>query len=122
MFGFLLTLLIIDALVLSVAVLMQAGQGGGLASMGGGGTTQVLGGRGAQTLLTRLTWWTGGIFMALSLLLTAVHSRGAAGGAASEVQRQLQQQALPQAPLPVAPIEGTGPAPADPGAGTPQPQ
>ena len=36
MFAFLLTLLILDALLLSVVVLLQAGQGGGLASLGGG--------------------------------------------------------------------------------------
>jgi preprotein translocase subunit SecG len=100
---------------------MQAGQGGGLASMGGGGTTQVLGGRGATTLLTRLSWWTGGIFMALSLLLAVVHTRGG-NTAGSEVQRQLQlqQQQQQQAPaaLPAAPIQGTAPAPQEP---APQP-
>ena len=37
MFAFLLTLLILDALLLSVVVLLQAGQGGGLASLGGAG-------------------------------------------------------------------------------------
>ena len=35
MFALLLTLLILDALLLSVVVLLQAGQGGGLASLGG---------------------------------------------------------------------------------------
>ena len=39
MFTFLLTLLILDALLLSVVVLLQAGQGGGLASLGGGTPT-----------------------------------------------------------------------------------
>ena len=36
MFGFLLVLMILDGLLLSAVVLMQAGQGGGLASLGGG--------------------------------------------------------------------------------------
>ena len=36
MFAFLVSLLILDALLLSVVVLLQAGQGGGLASLGGG--------------------------------------------------------------------------------------
>ena len=44
MFGFLLTLMILDALILAAVVLMQAGQGGGLASLGGGGV-QAIGGR-----------------------------------------------------------------------------
>ena len=51
MFAFLLTLLIIDALLLSVVVLLQAGQGGGLASLGGATTDTVLGGRQAVTIL-----------------------------------------------------------------------
>ncbi len=110
MFGFLLTLLVIDAILLSIVVLLQAGQGGGLASLGGGTTAQVLGGRGATTLLTRATWWTGGIFMGLSLLLSVVHTR--AGGTESDVQRSLQQQIQPQAPLPTAPLQGATPAPA----------
>ncbi len=45
MYTFLLVLLILDALLLSVVVLLQAGQGGGLATMGGAGTESVLGGR-----------------------------------------------------------------------------
>jgi preprotein translocase subunit SecG len=108
MFGLLLTLLILDALLLSVVVLLQAGQGGGLASLGGGTAGQVLGGRHATTLLTKATWWTGGIFMALSLLLSMVGSGQSA--ALTDVQRQLQQSAQPQAPLPTAPIQGTVPA------------
>ena len=63
MFAFLLTLLILDALLLSVVVLLQAGQGGGLASLGGATTDTVLGGRQAVTLLTKATWWCGGLFL-----------------------------------------------------------
>ena len=64
MFAFLLTLLILDALVLSAVVLLQAGQGGGLASLGGATTDTVLGGRQAVTILHRLSWWCGGIWSA----------------------------------------------------------
>src|SRR5437667_12701624 len=56
MFALLLTLLILDALLLSVVVLLQAGQGGGLASLGGATTDTVLGGRQAVTILTKLSW------------------------------------------------------------------
>ncbi len=67
MFAFLLTLLILDAIILSVVVLLQAGQGGGLASLGGaGGTDTVMGGRQAVTILTKATWWCGGIFLVLA--------------------------------------------------------
>src|SRR5437879_1697691 len=56
MYGFLVSVLILDSLVLTTAILLQAGQGGGLASLGGGaGTEQFMGGRQATTLLTRIT-------------------------------------------------------------------
>src|SRR5207249_729345 len=71
MYGFLVGVLILDSLVLATAILLQAGQGGGLASLGGGaGTEQFMGGRQATTLLTRLTWWSAGIFLFLSLVFT----------------------------------------------------
>src|SRR5205823_3183576 len=40
MFNVLLVLLTLDALILTTAVLLQAGQGGGLASLGGGAGTR----------------------------------------------------------------------------------
>jgi preprotein translocase subunit SecG len=96
MFAFLLTLLILDALVLSVVVLLQAGQGGGLASLGGaGGTDTVLGGRQAVTILTKATWWCGGIFLVLSLILSFVPR----GGGSSDLQERLRAS-TPAAPAP----------------------
>ena len=86
MFAFLLTLLILDALILSAVVLLQAGQGGGLASLGGATTDTVLGGRQAVTILTKMTWWCGGIFLALSLLLSFVPR----GGTSTELQERLR--------------------------------
>jgi preprotein translocase subunit SecG len=100
MFAFLLTLLILDALVLSAVVLLQAGQGGGLASLGGGTTDTVLGGRQAVTILTRLSWWCGGIFLALSLLLSLVPRSGTSGSALQERLRAT----TPAAPAPSAPL------------------
>jgi len=79
MYTFLLFVLIADALILTTAVLLQAGQGGGLASLGGGaGTEQFMGGRQATTLLTRITWWCAGTFLFLSLVLAVMSSRSAA--------------------------------------------
>lgn len=120
MFALLLTLLILDALLLSVVVLLQAGQGGGLASLGGGTTDTVLGGRQAVTILTKLTWWCGGIFLVLSLILSLVPR---AGDSASQLQERLRATTpavpAPSAPLPLGtpaqpPAEGqaTPPAPA----------
>ncbi|HLB37078.1 MAG TPA: preprotein translocase subunit SecG [Gemmatimonadales bacterium] len=97
MFTFLLILLILDSIVLAVVVLLQAGQGGGLASLGGGASTDTfLGGRQAVTILTKLSWWCGGIFLGLSLILAGVGARGAA-------PRSVLEQQAP-APMPVAPL------------------
>jgi preprotein translocase subunit SecG len=117
----LLTLLILDALLLSTVVLLQAGQGGGLASLGGATTDTVLGGRQAVTILTKLTWWCGGIFLALSLVLSFVPR----GVGSSEIQERLRAT-TPVAPAPSAPLPlgGAPDAAADPGpaSGAPTPQ
>ena len=97
MFTFLLILLMLDAFVLIGVVLLQAGQGGGLAAMGGGASTDsFLGGRQAVTILTKMSWWCGGIFLALSLVLAGLSSRGARPRSVLEGQIQ--------APAPVAPL------------------
>ncbi|MBP2646714.1 MAG: secG [Gemmatimonadetes bacterium] len=119
MYAFLLVLLILDALLLSTVVLLQAGQGGGLAALGGAGTESVLGGRQAVTILTKLSWWCGGIFLGLSLLLSVMHR----SAGASDLQQQLRQAAPPtsQAPSGPSPLQGLTPAPgaATPGAAAP---
>src|SRR5438045_2117451 len=112
MFGFLVTLLILDALLLSTVVLLQAGQGGGLASLGGGTTDTVLGGRQAVTILTKLSWWCGGIFLALSLILSLV-PRGQGSSALQQRLRAASPAAPVQAPLPLgqSPEPATGKTP-----------
>ena len=80
MYTIFVIILILDSFILATAVLLQAGQGGGLATMGGGaGTETVMGGRQATTLLTKLTWWTAGIFLFLALVLTLAPVLLAAG-------------------------------------------
>lgn len=94
MYGILVGILLLDSLILATAVLLQAGQGGGLASMGGGaGTETIMGGRQATTLLTKVTWWTAGIFLFLALILTMMSTSG------SQVRSVLEGQG--QAPAPV---------------------
>ena len=95
---FLKIVLILDALILATAVLLQAGQGGGLATLGGGaGTETIMGGRQATTLLTKVTWWTAGIFLFLALVLTFMSQ------SANQVRSVLEGQG--QAPTPVAPSQ-----------------
>ena len=108
LYNFLLIVLIIDGLILAAVVLLQAGQGGGLASLGGGTTDLVMGGRQAVTILHKASWITGGLFMTLALFLSIAASSRAAGE--TEVQRRLRQQAPAQQAVPVAPLQTT-PAP-----------
>ncbi len=96
MYTFFVAVLILDALILATAVLLQAGQGGGLATLGGGaGTETIMGGRQATTLLTKVTWWTAGIFLFIALMLTFMSSSG------TQVRPVLQGQQGQQAPAPV---------------------
>jgi preprotein translocase subunit SecG len=121
MYGIFVGILILDSLILAVAVLLQAGQGGGLATMGGGaGTESIMGGRQATTLLTKVTWWTAGIFLFLSLVLTFMSQSGTQVRSVLEGQGQQQQQPAPITPTPL-PIEPqpNAPPPAPPPA--PQP-
>ena len=96
MYAFFVAILILDSLILATAVLLQAGQGGGLATLGGGaGTETIMGGRQATTLLTKVTWWTAGIFLSLALMLTFMSQSG------TQVRSVLQGQEGQQAPAPV---------------------
>jgi preprotein translocase subunit SecG len=116
-FTFLLVLLIIDALVLATVVLLQAGKGGGLAAMGGGaGTDTLFGGRHATTLLTRLSWWCGGAFIALAYALSILSSRPPS--ADSILQREFQR-GQPTAPAAVPPVQAPAGDAAQPGAAAP---
>jgi preprotein translocase subunit SecG len=99
-FGILLTLLILDGILLMVVVLLQAGKGGGLAAMGGGGgagTDSFMGGRQAATVLTKSTWATGALFLALALVLSIMSSRGAENRPLLEGEFQ----SAPVAPQPI---------------------
>jgi preprotein translocase subunit SecG len=120
MFAFLLTLLILDALLLSVVVLLQAGQGGGLASLGGGGTDTVLGGRQAVTILTKLSWWCGGIFLVLSLILSFVPRGATSSGLQERLRSATPAEPSQPAPLPLGnPTQPQTPAAGAPPANTP---
>jgi preprotein translocase subunit SecG len=132
MYYLILTLLIIDALLLATVVLLQAGQGGGLASLGGGQADSVLGGRQAVTLLTRMSWYCGGIFLVLSLILSVMSANRRAGPSSLQERiraGQTQQQApvgpatlpLNTTPPPAAAGESAGTAPAAGQPATPQP-
>lgn len=112
MYTALVFILIIDALILIAAVLLQAGQGGGLASLGGGaGTETIMGGRQATTLLTKVTWWTAGIFLFLSLVLTFISQSGSQVRSVLQGQQQEAPAPVQQSPLPIETQPTAPPAP-----------
>ena len=130
LYTFLMVLLTIDSLVVIVAVLLQSGQGQGLAATFGGvssSASSLFGTRQTGNLLTKASWWGGGIFLFLAFLLSLASSR-------SRAPKSVLDQAFPNAPAtaPAAPSNaGTKapvgltpapqPAPATPNQGTPAP-
>ncbi len=114
MYTFLISLLILDAIVLAAAVLMQAGKGGGLAqSFGGAGSSanSVLGTREAGNILTKASWWCGGIFIFLAFVLQGMSSRSNAPTSILDRAITTPAQTAPAAPQTAIPLEN---APAQP--------
>src|SRR5438105_48023 len=78
MYTFLKILLAIDSFILIGVVLLQAGQGGGMAATFGGASSSggtIFGTRQAGNLLTKTSWWCGGIFLALAFMLSVASTR-----------------------------------------------
>src|ERR1700730_6069286 len=76
----LLVLLILDSGVLAIAILLQSGKGTGMAASFGGVSSSpdaFIGTRQAGNLLTKMTWWSGGIFLGIAFVLqiTSTHAR-----------------------------------------------
>ena len=121
MYTFLLVILILDALVLSAAVLLQSGKGGGLAASFGGtssSTDSLMGTRQAGNILTKISWWGGSIFIGLAFVLQIMSARPTTptsilDKAFSGTKAPATQPAAPAAvPLtPVLPAPATSPAP-----------
>ena len=104
LYNILLVLLILDSIVLIAAILMQAGQGGGMAASFGGvssSASSFLGTRQAGNLLTKASWWCGGLFLGLSFLLALASTR-------SRAPRSVLDQTFAPAPVtaPAAPPAG----------------
>jgi preprotein translocase subunit SecG len=121
MYTFLLVLLAIDSFVLIAVVLMQAGQGGGMAASFGGASSSsgtIFGTRQAGNLLTKASWWCGGIFLALAFMLSLASTRTRqpksildqtfpTSSAPAPVTAPSAPANLPVTPLPSAPATGT---------------
>ena len=114
----LIVLLAIDSVILIAAVLLQSGQGQGLAATFGGvssSASSLFGTRQTGNLLTKASWWCGGIFLALAFILSLASSR-------SRAPRSVLDQAFPNAPAAPAPSTANpGATPAVPLTPAPQP-
>jgi preprotein translocase subunit SecG len=135
----LLVLLILDSVVLAIAVLLQSGKGTGMAASFGGVSSSpdaFIGTRQAGNLLTKMTWWSGGVFLGIAFVLQITSTRArtpksvldqsltpppaapSAPSAPSTAAPALPFQPAPSAP-PSAPPSGAPQAPA--GAAAPRP-
>ena len=115
LYTFLLTLLVIDCIVLMAAVLLQAGKGTGLAANFGGASSSpdaFIGIRQAGNLLTKASWWSGGIFLFLCFVLQLMSTHTAAPRSVLEkgLGNQPQNVAPPPTSAPAVPLE---PAPSN---------
>ena len=73
LYNILIAILFVDAVLLVAAILLQAGKGGGMAATFGGVSSSadaILGTRAAGNLLTKASWWCGGIFLGLAFVLS----------------------------------------------------
>jgi preprotein translocase subunit SecG len=78
LYNILIGFLFVDAVLLVAAILLQAGKGGGLAASFGGVSSSadaILGTRAAGNLLTKASWWCGGLFLGLAFILSLMSTR-----------------------------------------------
>ena len=104
MYTFLLVLLMIDSLVLIAAILLQSGKGSGLAASFGGVSSSadsLLGTCQAGNLLTKASWWGGGIFLFLSFVLSLSMAR-------SRAPKSVLDDAFTQPAAPTGPATNGG--------------
>ena len=132
-YGLFITILVIVAFLLIAVVLLQSGKGGGMAaSFGGSGSSAdaVFGTRQAGNILTKASWWLGGIFLALSFVLQIASTRRTAPASVLDQTFSRPAQTAPAATTPAPgtpaapalPLEQPGATGAAPATSTPAPQ
>ncbi len=72
MYYALLTLFVIVSILIIILALLQKGRGDVGAAFGGGMGQSIFGAGGVDTILTKATYWLGGIFLFLAVLLSIV--------------------------------------------------
>jgi preprotein translocase subunit SecG len=120
MYTFLLVVLIIVSLVLIGAILLQSGTGQGLSSSFGGASSSpdaFIGMRQAGNLLTKISWWGGGVFLALAFILQLMSTQQRAPKSVLEGKLGAPAPVTPS-PSAAAPAIPLSPAPATPAPST----
>lgn len=87
--------LVIISLLMILTILMQRPKSEGLGAAFGGGLTDNLFGAQTTTVLTKFTVWLGGLFFALTLLISVLQVKSSAGQTA--IQKQLMKAPSPTA-------------------------
>lgn len=64
--------LVIDSILLVILILMQKTKGAEIGAVFGSGAAAAVLGAGASNILTKITYWLGGIFIALVLSLSLI--------------------------------------------------
>jgi preprotein translocase subunit SecG len=101
MFTFLVILILVDAVFLSIVILLQSGKGGGLAGIAAGGqATQILGARQAPDFLEKASWVLGAALIALCFI--APFTIGGIDERRSVLEERATEAPL-EAPLPTTP-------------------
>lgn len=100
----LVTLLVIICLLMILTILMQRPKSEGLGAAFGGGLTDNLFGAQTTTVLTKFTVWLGGLFFALTLLISVLQVKVTVGPTA--IQKQLMKAPSPAA----SPVTPSAPA------------
>ena len=80
LFTILSILLVIDAILLVIIVLMQKTKGAEIGAIFGSGAAAAVLGAGASNILTKITYWLGGIFLFLVFALSYIHHKSVTSG------------------------------------------
>lgn len=95
MLGFLIAIHTLVSVLLVTVILMQASRGGGLAGSIGGGTTQaIFGGRGAASLLSKVSTWLAVIFIGLALVISLIGTAVVSPASRSVVEEASEERTL----------------------------
>jgi preprotein translocase subunit SecG len=124
MYTFLLVLLVLVSIVLIVAILLQSGTGQGLSASFGGASSSpdsFIGMRQAGNLLTKISWWGGGIFLALAFVLQLMSTQKRTPTSVLEGKLGAPAPVSVPSPSSAAPAIPLSPAPATPAPAKPAP-